>query len=196
MPVHKKDQFEPGNFRPICMQSCFSKVIEKATIEQLKLNKLENFDERFQFAYKENTGCVHPVLLTRHLIEQELQKKKFVILLMIDLSLAFDTIETENILPYKLKYYGADQKTVEFFKSFFCNRKQFVEWNGTKSETVDLYNLSICQGSSIGPPTFNHYVMDLNDVTNCHSIMFADDTNYIISSDSADEAIKIANIEL
>ena len=55
---------------------------------------------------------------------------------MIDLSLAFDTIETENILPYKLKYYGADQKTVEFFKSFFCDRKQFAEWNGTKSETV------------------------------------------------------------
>ena len=38
--------------------------------------------------------------------------------------------------------------------------------------------------------------MDLNDVTKCHSIMFADDTNYIISSDSANEAIRIANTEL
>ena len=38
--------------------------------------------------------------------------------------------------------------------------------------------------------------MDLNDVIKCHSIMFTYDTNYMISSDIANEAIRIANIEL
>ena len=28
-PVHKKNELEPQNFRPVCQQSCFSKIIEK-----------------------------------------------------------------------------------------------------------------------------------------------------------------------
>ena len=61
------------------------------------------------------------ILLTRHLIEAELEKGNYVALVLIDLSLAFDTIECSKILPDKLKHYGETRNTVAFFKTFFTD---------------------------------------------------------------------------
>ena len=193
-PIHKKNSYEPSNFRPVCLQSCFSKIIEKAALLQFELYNKENFDDKFQFAYKTNHSCLHPIILTRHLIEKEIQTKKYVMLLMIDLSLAFDTLDIDEILPKKLEFYGADKKAIGFFKGFFCNRKHFTTWKETNSDPIDLLNISCCQGSVVGPQIYNFYTMDLNNVNdNCSTIRFADDTNFILSSTCVNELIKKAN---
>ena len=193
-PIHKKNSYEPSNFRPVCLQSCFSKIIEKAALLQFELYNKENFEDKFQFAYKTNHSCLHPIILTRHLIEKEIQIKKFVMLLMIDLSLAFDTLDTDEILPRKLEFYGADKKAIGFFKEFFCNRKHFTTWKETNSDPIDLLNISCVQGSVVGPQIYNFYTMDLNNVNDdCSTIRFADDTNFIISSTCVNELIKKAN---
>ena len=192
-PVHKKNEFEPQNFRPVCQQSCFSKIIEKAAYQQWRIYNIKQFDDKFQFAYKENHSCLHPILLTRHLIERELQRKRFVLLLMIDMSIAFETIETSEILPEKLKFYGADVNTVNFFKSFFCKRSHFTEWKGEKSDKIRLFDYSIVQGSVLGPPIFNCYTMDLENVSDCSTIRFADDINVIVSDPDPNELIRKAN---
>ena len=193
-PIHKKNSYEPSNFRPVCLQSCFSKIIEKAALLQFELYNKENFDDKFQFAYKTNHSCLHPILLTRHLIEMEIQLKKYVMLLMIDLSLAFDTLDTDEILPKKLEFYGADKKAIGFFDGFFCNRKHFTTWKETNSDPIDLLNISCVQGSVVGPQIYNFYTMDLNNVNDeCSTIRFADDTNFIISSTCPNELIKKAN---
>ena len=195
-PVLKKEPPEPGNFRPISQLSCFSKVIEKASLDQFEKYLKENFDDERQFAYKTNHSTVHPILLTRNIIEKELQKGNYVCLALIDLSLAFDTLECETILPAKLKHYGADDLTTSFFKSFFTYRKQYTEWNGVSSSPIDLFNHSCVQGSCLGPTVYNHYTQELNQVTNCEAIMFADDTNYILSDKDPNTLIKRMNTEL
>ena len=81
IPGHKRNEYTPANFRPVALQSCFSKVIEKAAHNQLRDHNNEQFNDKFQFAYKQNNSCLHPVLLTRHYIEQELKNKKIVILM-------------------------------------------------------------------------------------------------------------------
>ena len=58
-----------------------------------------------------------------------------VALILLDLTLAFDTIETNEILPAKLKHYGADLLATNLLKEFFTKRSQFLEWNDTKSRT-------------------------------------------------------------
>ena len=108
--------------------------------EQFKNYLDENFDNRFQFAYKKHMGTIHPLLLTHHISETELNKNKFVLIIMIDLSLAFDTINTDNILTEKLKFYGANDKATDLFRSFFTQRKHYTEWKNVKCNTVDLYN--------------------------------------------------------
>ena len=104
-PIYKqKGEKTPGNFRPINQLSVLSKCIEKAAIEQLN-NHFKQFENKNQFGYKNAHSSYHPILLTRHHIEQELAKNKYVLLLMVDLSIAFETVNTGEILPAKLKHY-------------------------------------------------------------------------------------------
>ena len=178
------------------MLSCFSKVIEKASDKQVETHTEVNFPNERQFAYKENHGCQHPILLTRYLIETELQKGNFVCLTLIDLSLAFDTLECETILPAKLKHYGADEKTVSFFRSFFTGRKHFAEWKGASSSPIDLYSHSCVQGSCLGPKIYNLYTQELSKITKCECVCFADDTNFILSDKDPNSLIRKVNKEL
>ena len=195
-PVFKKGLPECCNFRPVALLSCFSKVIEKGIKEQFENYMNEQYDNRFQFAYKKNHGTCHSVILTRHITETELDNKKFVLIIMIDLSQAFDTINTDKILMDKLKFYGANQKARELFKSFFTQRKHYTEWKNSKSESVDLFNYSVVQGSTLGPPMYNFYTSDLKNAVNSYLVMFADDKNVIVSDKDPNNAIRKANIEL
>ena len=195
-PIHKKFDPEPSNFRPVSLLSCFSKVIEKGAASQLEKHFKKNFENENQFAYKANHSCQHAFLLTRHKIEMELDKGNFVCLALIDLSLAFDTVECERILPTKLKHYGATESTVSFFKSFFTNRKLYTSWNGTDSETVDLHNYSCVQGSCLGPIIFNTYTHDLKNATKSDLVCFADDSNFFMVDKDLTQLIRKANLEL
>ena len=130
-PIDKKKGIPgPAGFRPVSLLSPFSKVIEKAAAHQLEKHITKNIENERQFAYKQKHNCAHAILLTRHLIETELEKGNYVALVLIDLSLAFDTVECSKILPEKLKHYGATKNTVAFFKSFFTERKLYTVWDG------------------------------------------------------------------
>ena len=190
----KKGEKTPENHRPLSQLSGFSKVIEKATNEQLGNHIRNNFDDRFQLAYKKAHSTSHAIILTRHTIEQKLTKKMYVALILLDLTLAFDTIETNEILPAKLKHYGAYPLATNLLKEFFTKRSQFVEWNNTKSRTMTLYDHSVVQGSCLGAPIFNLYTQELQKIDkNADTIMFADDTNLIISSDNINDLINKSN---
>jgi hypothetical protein len=115
---------------------------------------------------------------------------------MIDLSLAFDCIDTGEILPEKLKHYGACPKTTQFFKNFFTGRKHLTEWFGATSDTLKLSNYSCVQGSCLGAPTFNLYTKDLQKICDSQIINFADDTNLLITSKNPNNLIDKANKDL
>ena len=199
-PILKKKQAErePCNYRPVNQLSTFSKVIEKAAVEQLDNHTKGNGDSH-QYGYKKNHNTAQPILLTRHTIECELNKKLFVILIMIDLTIAFETLCTSEILPAKLSHYGATNNARDFFKAYFMGRRHFVELpNGTKSKVTNLHNYSCVQGSTLGPKVYNYYTNDLKNTIDEENFMicFADDTNLIMSGSNPNELIKKANIEL
>ena len=100
---------------------------------------------------------------------------------MVDMSIAFETIDTNEILPEKLKFYGADDSTIDFFKSFFCKRSHFTEWKGENSEKVKLFDYSIVQGSALGPPIFNFYTMDLDNVSEKNKLSKIESTSCMFS---------------
>ena len=136
------------------------------------------------------------MLLTRHLIETELKKGKYVCLSQIDLTCAFDCIQCDEILPKKIAHYGADEKATSFFKSFFTGRSHYCEWNGERSEPTPLFNYSCIQGSSAGAIIYNLYTRDLNNVTDDELVGFADDVNIVSSNDDPNQLIKETNKEL
>ncbi|CAL4121877.1 unnamed protein product, partial [Meganyctiphanes norvegica] len=93
----------------------------------------------------------------------------------IGLSRAFDAM-SHDILEIKLKLYGFMGTFLNFLMSFVRNRKYFVNINEINSDTR-LVNISVPQGSTLGPLLFLIYV---NDMKNCsyilHLSQFADDT--------------------
>ena len=108
------------------------------------------------------------------LIAKKLQAGVF-----IDLSKAFDTVN-HNILFDKLQHYGIRCLALDWVKSYFHQRSQFVEYNGHRS-LPRVIRCGVPQGSILGPLFFIIYFNDLCDASRLESILFADDTNLFIS---------------
>ena len=99
--------------------------------------------------------------------------------LFLDLCKAFDTVN-HKILVKKLLFllfiYGIRNKSLDWFKSYLHNRKQFCVVNNATSCTKKV-SCGIPQRSNLGPLLFLLYVNDLpNCMENSHAAMYADDT--------------------
>ena len=84
-----------------------------------------------------------------------LDKDETPINIFLDLSKAFDTLN-HTILLNKLHHYGIRDGSLNLFKSYLQNRKQYVVINNAKSETLDI-TTGVPQGSILGPLLFIIY---------------------------------------
>ena len=91
--VCHKHIFRP-NFRPISNLKFISKLVEKSVAVQLTKHVMTNhLDETFQSANKEFHSTETALLRVQNDILCSLDQNKSVILLLLDLSAAFDTVD-------------------------------------------------------------------------------------------------------
>ena len=101
-----------------------------------------------------------------------------VLAVFLDLSKAFDTID-HDILYRKLTHYGIDGIPLLWFKSYLSDRKQFLNFDGTDSDLLQLL-VGVPQGSILGPLIFLIYINDAYRASNAlNFIHFADDTTLL-----------------
>ena len=174
------DKHESSQYRPISQLSSLSKIIEKASLNQTKHHRKKFLTKR-QFGFLENHSTLHPICLTIDYIQKEFHKKMMTILICLDLRKAFDVVNVKDILPKKLKHYKFDEKSIKWITSFFTNRQQYVQLNNCTSDIKNLRDISVTQGSSMGPDYFNVHINDLVYNTDFESFLFADDTNFLKS---------------
>ena len=86
--------------------------------------------------------------------------------------------------------YGIRGLALEWVKSYFSQRKQFVEFNNVRSSPQEI-SCGVPQGSILGPLFFLLYVNDLNNASMLDAILFADDTNLFISHNDPVEVIEV-----
>ena len=93
-----------------------------------------------------------------------------VVVIFIDLCKAFDTVN-HDILLLKMEHYGVRGSSLQWFKSYLYERKQYVYINGECSE-LKLISGGVPQGCVLGPLLFLIYINNLPNISNKLDLYF------------------------
>uniref|UniRef100_A0A8C9XXU8 Reverse transcriptase domain-containing protein n=1 Tax=Sander lucioperca TaxID=283035 RepID=A0A8C9XXU8_SANLU len=93
------------------------------------------------------------------------------ILVLLDLSAAFDTIDHTILLQRLEHLVGIKGLALSWFKSYFSERSQFVNINDESSKYAKVSH-GVPQGSVLGPILFSLYMLPLGNIIRKHSINF------------------------
>ena len=127
-----------GNWRPISITCCTSKLIEKLIKNRLvPFLKRNNILTKYQFGYRSQHSTTHAILNISDNILQNFDQKKHTASIFLDLSKGFDCVN-HKILLKKLFHYGIRGVAYDFFKSYLTNRQQYTSINGVESEWLTV----------------------------------------------------------
>jgi exonuclease III len=190
-PLLKKAGLElnPNNYRPISNLTFISKVIEGVVIEQLNNHFSDNalHDPR-QSAYKLNHSTETLLTKVHNDIMTNGNNDKITMLVMLDLSAAFDTIDHNILLERLHNTYGIHGSAYSWFKSYLTNRTSSVIINNCTSKKNTL-KYGVPQGSKLGPVLFNTYIAPVSEIARSHNIAdqkYADDEQLILAFNPTD----------
>ena len=172
------------NYRPVSNLSFISKVLEKVVAKRLDDHMLDNnLYSSVQSAYRERHSTETALLKVQSDILTALDSGSGAVLLMLDLSAAFDTIDHGILLSRLNSLYGISGDALDWFKSYLSNRVQRVIIGDTVSECKNL-NFGVPQGSVLGPKIYCMYTKPISDIIAGHGLShhcYADDTQLYIA---------------
>ena len=149
-----------------------------------------------QFGFQVNSSTHHAILNLTDDIFTSFGKGQFTLVVFIDLSKGFDTVN-HNILLYKLELYRIKGKCLNWFKKFLKHRHQFVSLCKYENSRCRRIICVVPQGSIQGPILLFIYINELfRSSSKLTPIMFADDTNLFISDSHIENLFETMNEEL
>ena len=197
-PLLKKPSLDPevlNNYRPVSNLNFISKIIEKIVVSRIQYHLKENdLAPHFQSAYRQMHSTETALLRVHNDIIRYVDKKQCVILVLLDLSAAFDTIDQDILVSRLSSRFGIRGAALRWIAAYLTNRHQAVRIQATisssrststsqttsdaKSQFTTL-NYGVPQGSVLGPILFTMYTAPLSDIISEHGIqhhLYADDT--------------------
>ena len=175
-----------------------SKLSERACVHQITEHlTVTERHSLLQSAYKPLHSTETALLKVKNDILMSMNQQHVTLLVLLDLSAAFDTIHHDKLIQRLESDCGVAGNALSWFKSYLSDRFQRVSVNGGLSKKFPLCQ-GVPQGSCLGPLLFIIYTRKLFDIVERHLSQvhcYADDTQLYVSfcpnqSADADAALK------
>ena len=166
----RSDEFK--NFRPISNLGFLSKVVEKYVAKQL-IDYLDanGLNVSYQSAYRKLDSTETALIRVHNDIAIVSDQKRSVILLILDLSAAFDSVDHCILLSRLSRRFGVGGTALAWFRLYLGDRTQFVNTNGSTFERRVL-QFGVPQGSALEPLLFSLYTSPLSDIASKRELSF------------------------
>ena len=172
------------NYRPVSNLPVVSKLIEKIVLDQLNDHlKTNDLHCPVQSGYRPNHSCETLLVRMTDDIFKEVHRDNIVIVVLLDLSAAFDTIDHSILLKKLCDDFGVSGDVLEWFGSYLMDRFFRVKINSTLSDILCLL-FGVPQGSLLGPVLFVLYIKHLQRIAKKYGLaiqLYADDSQLYIS---------------
>ena len=203
-PHLKKPSLVPDiltNHHPVSNLTFLSKLLEKIVATQLDKHLTDNLlMDTTQSAYRHYHSTETALLKVQTVVLELLDNGFAVVLLMLDLSSAFDTID-HTLLHCLQHKFGITSRALAWFKSYLTGRSQSVLIGENQSE-AKILEFTVPQGSVLGPKVYCVYTRPVGDIVRRHGLSchtYADDTQIYfslqpISENWSEALINIENV--
>ena len=181
------------SFRPVSGLSFLSKLVERIVAAQLR-SHMDSHDlgNTFQSAYKVGHSTETALLCIKNEIHLALSKGMPTALVLLNLSVAFDTIDHDTLLSCSPARFGFAGLALKWFRSYLQDRFQSVKIGSSLSNLFKL-KFGVPQCSVLSPFLFSLYTTPLGQVirkyTGVKYHFYADDTQLFIHV-SPDDSLK------
>lgn len=188
-----------SDFRPISLLPVLSKIFEvlikTQILDHLSTKKVLSDS---QSGFRKNYSTTSAILKICEDIKDSLAANKATVLVLLDLSKAFDSIDHATLCLKLKRNFNFSSSTCNLLYSYLAERSISVIANGVSSIYKNTFS-GVPQGSILGPILFSIYINDLPSILRYSSShLYADDTQLYRSSSLKElpEAITLINKDL
>ena len=151
-----------------------------------------------QSAYEKYHSTESALLKVFNDINTAIDNQNECVLVLLDLSVALDTIDHKILINRSENKYGISGLALEWLKSYLKEQPQRVVVNGTYSDPK-CNPFSVPQGSVLGPLLFSLYYGSPEDAIRAHGIdamMYADDSQLSVIIKWSNRCVALDHLEL